>query len=322
MPVACCSVHGGAVGRRGHAARGSWAGSGGPEGWFTVKGDGSGLHTLPRGEDIRDATLSPDGTRIAFTRYEGGGPESFWVSAAGGSNERQLLRLARLKGVAASGWSPDSRRIVFAYRGGIWTIGASGGKAKLIATLKRGVTGAVVWSPRGTRIAFVGVRDDDAQSDIYIVRPDGSGLRKVAVADGYGGVIPSWSPDERRLAFSSKRNERSPNATLYSVDVRTRASTSLGRGWDPAFSPNGLLVLFTFRHADTWSVAVARSDGTGRRLLAEGFIPIWSPDGRQIAYQTYLDVKDAGLFAMLPDGSERHRIAEPPGEVQNLEWSR
>src|SRR5919198_164069 len=55
------------------------------------------------------------------------------------------------------------------------------------------------WSPDGRRIAFVSRRD--GRSHIYVMRPNGTGVRRLtdSAADDES---PTWSPDGRRIAFS------------------------------------------------------------------------------------------------------------------------
>jgi Tol biopolymer transport system component len=52
------------------------------------------------------------------------------------------------------------------------------------------------WSPRGTRLAFFRAREDGRGASIYLVRRDGSGLRRLT-----SGYAPTWSPDGKWIAF-------------------------------------------------------------------------------------------------------------------------
>ena len=58
------------------------------------------------------------------------------------------------------------------------------------------------WSPNGKRIAFNSSYEAQAAVEIYTVRPDGSGLKRVRKErkNSYS-FDPVWSPDGRRLAF-------------------------------------------------------------------------------------------------------------------------
>jgi len=80
------------------------------------------------------------------------------------------------------------------------------------------------WSPSGEFIAFLSSPnfEDGVHNDIYIVRPDGSGLRQLT-NDGLAYQI-AWSPDSHRIAFVTHRDSNlqlcAPcNTEIYSADV-------------------------------------------------------------------------------------------------------
>ena len=58
------------------------------------------------------------------------------------------------------------------------------------------------WSPRGDLISFTSKRDDDYE--IYVIRPDGSGLRRLTHTRG-NDAHSEWSPDGAWIAFSTSR---------------------------------------------------------------------------------------------------------------------
>ena len=66
-----------------------------------------------------------------------------------------------------------------------------------------------VWSPDGSRIAFV--RSDINGIGIFAVRRDGSGLHRIG-----SGFDPSWSPDGTRIAFGAGTGETSAIFTMRS----------------------------------------------------------------------------------------------------------
>jgi Tol biopolymer transport system component len=59
------------------------------------------------------------------------------------------------------------------------------------------------WSPDGTRIAFVSIRDGDRE--IYVMAPNGSNLVQLTNNDN-GEADPTWSPDGSRIAFASDQD--------------------------------------------------------------------------------------------------------------------
>jgi Tol biopolymer transport system component len=179
------------------------------------------------------------------------------------------------------------------------------------------------WSPDGRLIAFASSRNGGG---IYVVRPDGTGIRRVIGGptsdvvwspDGHrlaymgaGGIyvarsngsgrrrilgarfsLPAWAPDGRELAVVGP-------AGVYLVRLdgsrlrRVPRSASLT---EPAWSPDGRRLV-----CETQTTAIAAIDvRTGRRrVIAQGFEPAWSPDGRFVAFQF-----EGTLWVVRSDGS-------------------
>jgi TolB protein len=85
-----------------------------------------------------------------------------------------------------------------------------------------GIDANPVWSPDGTRIAFLSDRDDDndngfVDSDIHVVNPDGSGLIKLTNRPAFPRNF-AWSPDSRTLVYW-ERGEDHHNGELYRIDA-------------------------------------------------------------------------------------------------------
>jgi TolB protein len=134
----------------------------------------------------------------------------------------------------------------------------------------------------------------------------------------------SWSPDDRRLIFSVYPNSNAfEKSTLYSVDVETRISTSLGRGTRPLWAPRGGRIAFELPgHAGGWPhLCVSRADGSGRKVLGKGGLLAWSPDGSRLAAVTPAGL-GFGLVTMRSDGRGRRTIMRPPDAVLFVDWAR
>lgn len=195
-------------------------------------------------------------------------------------------------------WSPDGKSVVYVANGQVWIVDATGANAKRITNISGGASGPA-WAPTGDHIAFVtGVYPDcdgdacnveraksadtgkvkahitdnllyrhwtewtpETRSHLFIVAPDGSGLRDVTSGVKYdvppgpfgGSEAYAFSPDGRELAYSAKDQGRedawSTDVNLYVVPVGGGAPTAItaaNRGADqnPVYSPDGRTILY------------------------------------------------------------------------------
>jgi Tol biopolymer transport system component len=149
------------------------------------------------------------------------------------------------------------------------------------------------WSPDGRRIAFM--RLSPAGWDVYVMNTDGSGQRRLARNAWL--AAPAWSPDGRKIAFERPRRDR--NAEGYAINSEIfvvtadgsgerRLTRNTGRDSNPVWSPDGRRIAFE----RNWQVSVMNADGSGQRRLTRNggrnFAPAWSPDGQRIAFERRL----------------------------------
>jgi TolB protein len=82
------------------------------------------------------------------------------------------------------------------------------------------------WSPTGEWIAFASDRGGDFE--VWLVHPDGTGLRKLT---GKGGYEPAWAPDGRRVLFHrrSGADRRIMSVDLNASNLQTMTSGVEGR---------------------------------------------------------------------------------------------
>jgi Tol biopolymer transport system component len=120
---------------------------------------------------------------------------------------------------------------------------------------------------------------DYNRSEIYTVRTDGTGLRRLAK----NATDPTVSPDGEQVAFARK-----DNIWLMSTDGQSqRRLTSAGSNHSPAWSADGATLFFLRRGARTDQILRMRTDGSVvRRLLRDTclFDLATSPNGRELAF--------------------------------------
>jgi hypothetical protein len=145
-------------------------------------------------------------------------------------------------------------------------------------------------SPDGTRVLlYQGIPDcDQTHGQAVVVGLDGT--QHSIKAFGPGQLVnAAWAPDSKRLALVSRAGQ------LMIYDTGTGSShllARLGRGtWQgTTWSPDGRFVgvtdLSSFDNART--LIVATGAGTHHALAGRNFL--WSPDGRQLAFQGHNDL--------------------------------
>ena len=252
---------------------------------------------------VSDPQVSPDGERVAFvvTDYDlpkGERRGDVWIVGVDGSGARKLTGGAKSCGHPR--WSPDGRRLLFtSSRGGsaqAWVLDmVGGGEARKVTDFAPGVT-APEWAGN-ERIVFSAYvfpeHGADGKANEKLSKAMAEGPIQAHMADRL--LYRHWT-----FYLDGKRNH------LFVADVKDGAVRELtpgdhdaprfslgGRGF--AVSPDGKEVCFVSNHdPDPWSstngdLFVVSIDGGSPKNLTDGNDgfdgdPIYSPDGKSIAY--------------------------------------
>ena len=157
-----------------------------------------------------------------------------------------------------------------------------------------------VFSPDGRWIVFCSRRDGD--SDLYVMKSDGSDPVRLTNQKGYDGG-PFFSPDGKRLVY---RSDRAGNDLLqvYVADLaldgegnvtglaNERQLTNEHVNWGPYFHPDGRHIVYTtsVHGHHNYEVYAMRDDGSQKTRLTfkPGFdgLPVVSPDGKHLMWSS------------------------------------
>jgi len=224
---------------------------------------------------------SPDGERIAFTRF-GLTTSDIWVMNADGSNQVNLTDTPQIdEGFPA--WSPDGRRLAYTTRSDgnneIYVMNADGSHPVRL-TDNPADDFAPTWSPDGSRIAFASDRDNSpGVYNIYMMNADGSAVTRLT-ADAGSNYTPAWSPDGTRLAFRSDRDGSSDVCIISTDGTGLQDLTNdPSFDWAPSWSPDGSQIAFQTNRDGNWEIYVMNADGTAPSNLthnpADDQLPFW-----------------------------------------------
>ena len=184
---------------------------------YTMNADGSGQRSLrPAGLNGRPS-WSPDGSLIVFSTLQFGKQATVSVMPTNGGRVRKLVTIplpanGRGIGFDSPTFSPNGKRIAFVWHkkavAAIYTMKAAGGGLKQVTPWQNGgLADKVDWSPDGSRIAFSSPDPGGLpgiSSNVFTMRPDGTGLVKITKSRGgriHNG-LDSWSPDGTKIAFA------------------------------------------------------------------------------------------------------------------------
>ena len=142
------------------------------------------------------------------------------------------------------------------------------------------------WSPDGRHIAFEGDPAQPGNSDIYTIRADGSGLRRLTAQPGFEGDA-HYSPDGRTIVFDSDRTGNLDVFAMPSTGTlpHRRLTDDPGDNAAGGYSADGRYIAFTSSRDSPLGIPDIfrmRADGSQPRNLTRTptvfeFDPNWQP---------------------------------------------
>jgi Tol biopolymer transport system component len=226
---------------------------------------------------------SPDGTRIALTRYESPGSGcSLYLSGSVNVMNSDGSGLVRLRSGYGPNWSPDGQRIVFySEDDNIFVMNPDGSNVVQL-TNNSASDSDPVWSPDGNKIAFSSRQN--GKTHVYVMNSDGSGVRRLTNHSAGYATDPAWSPDGSRIAFHFNPSESwgSSSSEIYVMNATgsgvLNLTNSPGFDGNPAWSPGGNFIVFDSSRSGDRDIYAMRADGTSQRRLYDNSVNDFEPD--------------------------------------------
>ena len=287
---------------------------------------------------VTDPRLRPGGTEVAYVVWSIDGEQneyrqSIWLARTDGSEPPR--RLTSGDNDAQPRWSPDGDRLAFVSKRGdekakrqLYVLPMGGGEPLCLTELKDDV-GEATWSPDGTQLCFSARVPDEAYEEeddkkrkprrftrllykldsvgwtgdrrrhLYVVPADGSAEAKQITDGDFEDSHPAWTPDGKRIAFTSARGEQ------WDVELKQDIYLVSPEGGEPErLTPNDASY-----YAPSYSP-------DGKYLAVK-----WDPGGFDFPRHTQIGVMDpsGGSFRVLTGSLDR--TCDPYPEIREPIWA-
>ena len=256
-------------------------------------------------------------TRVVFVD-ETGPPERrvkrLAIMDQDGANVRYLTRGDEL--VLTPRFSPSTQEITYmAYGQGdprVYLYNIETGQREIVGNFP-GMSFSPRFSPDGQRVIMS--LQEGSNSNLFVMDLRSKATTRLTDTQAID-TAPSYSPDGSRICFESDRGGRQQ---IYVMNAGGGAAqrVSFGDGTysTPVWSPRGDYIAFTRQSQSKFAIGVMKPDGSGERILTEGFHnegPTFSPNGRVIMF-----FRDPGgnagpsLYSVDISGRNEQRVPTP-----------
>jgi TolB protein len=203
-----------------------------------------------------------------------------------GANVRYLTRGDEL--VLTPRFSPSTQEITYmAYGQGdprVYLYNIETGQREVVGNFP-GMSFSPRFSPDGQRVILS--LQEGANSNIFVMDLRSKATTRLTDTRAID-TAPSYSPDGSQICFESDRGGKQQIYVMPAAGgAAQRISFGDGSYSTPVWSPRGDYIAFTRQAQDKFAIGVMKPDGSGERVLTEGFHnegPTFSPNGRVIMF--------------------------------------
>ena len=257
-----------------------------------------------------ESAVSRDGKQVAYTWWKAKDkrPELRLANTAGDQNPRTLYDNTDISWIRPCDWSPDGKFLAIEVKRTdrtkqIGLIAVPEGSLRVLKSIDWRGAGRMFLSPDGKYLGYdLPQNDTGSERDVFVLSVDGA--REIhAVAHPSNDVMMGWSPDGKWLLFASDRTGSMGLWGLLFADGKPQGAPELlkadfaVRAEPIGITQAGALYYGIRGTQDRYKIQVASFDfETGKLTDVSDFItqdylesnalPVWSPDGRQVAYKS------------------------------------
>jgi TolB protein len=231
-----------------------------------------------------------------------------------GANVRYLTRGDDL--VLTPRFSPSTQEITYmAYGQGdprVYLLNITSGEREIVGNFP-GMSFSPRFSPDGQRVILS--LQEGSNSNIFVMDLRSTAMTRLTNTPAID-TAPCYSPDASQICFESDRGGQPQIYTMPAAGgPAQRISFGDGIYTTPVWSPAGDYIAFTKQTTDKFAIGVMKPDGSGERILTEGFHnegPTFSPNGQVIMFfSDQMGGPGPSLFTVNITGRNLQRVPTP-----------
>jgi len=180
----------------------------------------------------------------------------------------------------------------------------------------------------GGLIVFENEEKSDYNYELFIVNADGSELTKLTDDPAFDGA-PSFSPDLKKIAFTSTRNGKM-NVFIFDLEAYLKGEsseaiqlTNEGNNYCPAWAPDNSTIAFTSDRSGGFKIYKMNIDGSNQEIFIDlngAFYPSWSSDSKKLVFNAQVNGASE-VFKIDADGENMVMLTNNSANDQFASWS-